>query len=79
MGDAKHASIKVFQRTNERYSLQLASCVDREVEPGSRSCLAAESFPTVVSEDTVTLFPTTVERASCMVHKLLCTGELRPP
>ena len=33
-------------------------------------------FSTVGSVDTVTLFPTTAEGASCKVHQLLCTGWL---
>ena len=49
----------VARAANAEYT---SCCVDREVEPGSRSwmdCLAAELFLTVVSVDTVTVFPTT--------------------
>ena len=56
--------------------------VKREMEPGSDvvswTVFLLQLFLTVGSGDTVsvTLFPTTVERASCKVHTLLCTGWL---
>ena len=46
--------------------------MNREVELGSLASVVLNSNTTVVYVGTVlvTLFPTTVERASCKVHKL---------
>ena len=38
--------------------------------------LLLQLLSTAGSPDTATFFPTTVERADCKVHKLLCTGWL---
>ena len=57
------------------------SCVNREVEPGGLSHIPLDNLLSLlfsavgfVDPVLVTSLPTPVERASCKIHKLLCTG-----